>query len=450
MKLIKHILLFTTIIFIVSCKKYLDKKTDTTLVVPKTIKDLQGLLDDFSNMNSITPTLGETSADDFFVLPNNYNSFYEYDRNLYTWQLKQYTYRNDWSRNYSAIFNANYCLKFIDDIPKTLQNENDWNNIKGSAYFFRAFSFLNLAWQHAKAYDVSTANTDLGIPLRLGIDFNIPSTRANVKDTYDQIISDGKEALSLLPDNPLLSISRPSKGASYALLARTYLSMREYDSAYKYADLSLGIKNNLLNYNSSEIVTGNVPFRPLNKEIIFYTTLFRNASIALATSVAKIDSTLFGSYNSNDLRKVIFFRPASGYQRFKGSYAASATELFSGLAVDEMLLIRAECNARDNKIDDAMNDLNALLINRFREGTFIPFYTSDKDEAIAIILQERRKELVMRGIRWSDIKRLNKEGKNIIPRRIIDGHIYELPPNDSRYALPIPQDVIDISGMPQN
>ncbi|SEM08104.1 hypothetical protein SAMN05216436_101351 [bacterium A37T11] len=56
----------------------------------------------------------------------------------------------------------------------------------------------------------------------------------------------------------------------------------------------------------------------------------------------------------------------------------------------------------------------------------------------------------MRGLRWMDIKRLNKEGANITLTRNLNGQIYTLPPNDPRFALPIPEDVIDLSGMQQN
>ncbi|HEY0177744.1 MAG TPA: RagB/SusD family nutrient uptake outer membrane protein, partial [Pedobacter sp.] len=69
---------------------------------------------------------------------------------------------------------------------------------------------------------------------------------------------------------------------------------------------------------------------------------------------------------------------------------------------------------------------------------------------LRIVLQERRKELIMRGIRWMDIKRLNKEGANITLTRKLNGNVYTLPANDLRFALPIPDDVIAFSGMKQN
>ena len=115
-----------------------------------------------------------------------------------------------------------------------------------------------------------------------------------------------------------------------------------------------------------------------------------------------------------------------------------------------MYLTRAECLARMGNTTDALQDLNTLLIKRWKTGTFIPFTASTAAQALQLILTERRKELLMRSLRWADIKRLNKEGAGLVLRRIINGNTMELLPNDARYAFPLPQVVIDLSGMPQN
>ena len=57
---------------------------------------------------------------------------------------------------------------------------------------------------------------------------------------------------------------------------------------------------------------------------------------------------------------------------------------------------------------------------------------------------------MMRGLSWMDIKGLNKEGANISLTRTINNKVYTLPANDPRFVLPIPDDVIEMSGMAQN
>lgn len=98
-----------------------------------------------------------------------------------------------------------------------------------------------------------------------------------------------------------------------------------------------------------------------------------------------------------------------------------------------------------------MQDLNALLAKRWKTGFFIPFSAGTADEALAIILQERRKELIFRGLRWSDLKRLNKEPRFAVTlKKTIGEKEYILPPNDNRYLFPIPSSVIEMTGIQQN
>lgn len=147
--------------------------------------------------------------------------------------------------------------------------------------------------------------------------------------------------------------------------------------------------------------------------------------------------------------KTAYFASYNGYHLYKGAYTSTLFPFFSGIATDEIYLIRAECYARKGDKVSALNDLNTLLTKRYN-GTFVPFTAVDANDALAKILIERRKELLMRGLRFIDIRRLNKEGANIVPTRLISGQLYSIPPNDNRYALPIPLDVINQSGMQQN
>lgn len=193
-----------------------------------------------------------------------------------------------------------------------------------------------------------------------------------------------------------------------------------------------------------------VPFKKFNKETIFYSEMDQGFALHMP-STAKIDTLLYSKYNSYDLRKTAYFKANSGYQQFKGSYSANANILFSGIAVDELYLIRAECLARLNRVSEAMDDLNTLLKSRWKNSVTYPMMVaSDAKDAIDKILSERRKELLMRGLRWIDIKRLNKDGFNIIPTRLINKVIIQLKSDDRFYALPLPEDIIEQTGMEQN
>lgn len=446
------IFLFT----IISCNKYLEEKSNSSLVTPSTIEDLQALLDFPEYINFATPMFPEASCDDYFTEDFYLDLFAgTNDEFAYKWEKFDYKFPNDWSMSYRPIYYANLCSEMIDKIEKTPINQSDWDNLKGSALFLRAYYHLQLVWTFAKAYDENMATNDLGIVVRLTSDFNVPSVRTNVKGSYDQIIADAKASIDLLPVVPV-QVTRPSKTAALGLLARTYLSMRKYDSAYKYSNLALGMKNDLLNYNDpTEVdVNSESPFSQFNEEIVFYTQVNSSFLYIAINTLGMVDTVLYSLYNEHDLRRTAFFTPGGSYNTFKNYN--SGFDMYSGISTNELYLIRAESLARggnNNGVGDkdgALNDLNELLQNRWESAFFAPLTAATAQEALDIILLERRKELLRRGLRWIDIKRLNKEGAVIVPKRIVKGNLFRLEPNDNKYALPIPNDIIEQSGIAQN
>ncbi|GAA0884988.1 hypothetical protein GCM10009120_35870 [Sphingobacterium siyangense subsp. cladoniae] len=437
---------FATLIF-GACDKYLDVQSNNKLVVPKELDDLQKLLDNVRVMNNNFCSRGEKACDDYFIPESNYKALNDVEKLDYIWEDSQYNFSNDWSSMYNVVYIANLVLERLDKIDRNEQNAAKWDGIKGAALFFRANSYLSLLWTYAKAYEQNTAETDLGIVLRETSDFNVKSVRASVDDSYRKVITDLEASISLLPlesDH----VVQPSKPAVYGVLARAYLSMRQYDLALKYAELYLQGRNELLDYNNSNEVklTASFPFSLFNKETTFYMEL--KATI-LSNAYSNIDSVLYRSYDSNDLRKQAYFKVLNNVINFKGQYSGSAL-LFGGVATDEIYLIRAECLARAGKLVEAQADLNKLLATRYKAETYKPYLLTEAREVLKVILSERRKELVYRGLRWIDIKRLNLEGQEIVLKRIVDGKEYRLVPNENRYALPLPADIVRIAGIPQN
>lgn len=432
-----------TCIFFSSCEKYLDQKPNKKLVVPEKLEDYQALLDHNDNMNRKCSDIQEFSADDYFYTDADFNARSEFDRNAYLWMSPAVTERlpNDWSNIYKAIYYSNLVLDGLEKLERTATNADQYNNVKGNALFFRArycFEALNL-W--AQNYNEQTASQDLGIPIRENSDMNIISSRSNVRDCYAQVLKDLQNAVSLLPTIPL-HVMRASKPAAYGLLARVNLSMHKYDDAILYADSCLQIKNNLIDYSKLNS-SASFPFERFNAEVIIH---FSNT----LNNRMKIDPLLYSTYQANDLRKKLFFSAnADNSFNFKGSYDNS-TKGFCGIAVDEILLTRAECYARNGQTILALNDLNTLLKTRF-DQTFSNVSVQTSDEALTIILKERRKQLLMRGIRWMDLKRLNRsELTKIVVKRNVNGKEYILNPNDLRYALQIPEGIIAVTGMTQN
>lgn len=428
-----------------SCKKYLDQKPDKALTTPNSVEDLQAVLDFNTVMNLQHPSIGESSADDYFVSQASVGSLRPSEKNAYLWDTAAYDYfPNDWALCYQPVYSANLVLTNISAINRTTANASAWDQAKGAALFFRATGFLTALWNWAKAYDEGTAATDMGIPLRLTDDFNRPSVRASVKVSYRKVLDDLLQATGLLP-NQTSHVMRPSRAAAYAMLARVYLSMRLYDSCLKYAGLALQIKSDLLDYNTLS-AAAIYPFKQFNSEVLFESRM----NLYINLQKGRMDTTLMAAYDSADLRKTLFYKKeADGYYSFRGSYDGSRFP-FTGITTAELLLIQAESKARLKNTDGALSDLNTLLKMRYKAGKFQPVQTLNADDLVKRILDERRKELVFRDLRWIDIKRLNKESAGITVKRIIDAKPYALLPNANRFALPLPLDLISMSGMQQN
>jgi hypothetical protein len=445
--------LFITLQLFSSCESdFLDAKPDKALLVPATLRDYQALLDNSNAIMNRTPYLSEVASDDFSIADNTIQGFSETEQNCYRWDKHiYYGFSNtDWDIPYRQIFYSNVVLDGLKGIDSP-SNDPMYRNIKGMALFRRAWGLYQAVQVFTEGYNPQNANTKLGLPVRTSSDVSQIAGRSSLSETYVQILSDLTQAIPLLDleqDVP----TRPSKTAAYAFMARVCLTMQNYDKAKLYADSTLNIYNQLLDYNTLDTT---LPFAMPNiystsnrhPEVIFLTILIPNSFLG-TSNVTFASNELYDSYSDGDLRKSIFFNAS---QLFTGSYIGTQLYQFSGLAVDEVFLIRAEANVRIGNITRAMDDLNMLLLNRYKKGQFESVTSTNPVELLGIILDERRKELVGRGIRWSDLKRINQDGlfaKKLI--RIIDGKEVTLPPLDKRYVFPIPDNEIAVNGIEQN
>jgi hypothetical protein len=451
------LLLLTGMGMLLSCSKssFLDKKPNTDFVIPTTLSDFQALLDNDAVMGQ-TPVLGELSADNFYLLDTFWQNLDSKDRNTYIWAPDIFNglgQQDDWNLPYQQVFYANVVLDGLSKVIADSTNVQDWRTLKGAAFFLRAYAFYNLAQVFAPVYDSLSAPTDLGIPLRLSPDISTASVRSTLQQTYQRILDDLDTAKNLLPSVvPFNNRNRPSKPAAFAMLARVYLSMRAYEPAGKYADSCLQLYSTLTDYNTLS-TSANFPFTINEPEVIYQSSFLTSTDqvlVGIAAPRCVVDSVLYSSYIPADLRKKIFYHlNNSGYPNLIGSYSGRVFP-FSGLATDEAYLVRAECRARAGDKTGALSDLDTLLTTRWKTGSFSPFRANSAAEALDTILAERRKELAFRGLRWTDLRRLDKAGANNTLTRILFGQTYLLPPGSRLYTLPIPPDVIALSGILQN
>jgi starch-binding outer membrane protein, SusD/RagB family len=255
------------------CKKYLDQKPNKSDVVPSTLNDLQALLDNsaFAINSQGTGGYSELIADNIYVTAATWQSFASSPGAINKSEAQNYiwgdlAHDNYWSVPYSGpIYYSNIVL---DQLPliNTLGEDEKHDFIKGSALFYRAFAFNELAQLFCKPFSSDNLN-EPGIVLRLTSNISEKTGRATIRQTYDRIIEDLTDAAELLPSTSSFA-TRPTKRAAYAALARVYLFMRNYTSAAKFANQVLQEYNTLIDFNTL-IPLGNPPIKTFNSEVIF-------------------------------------------------------------------------------------------------------------------------------------------------------------------------------------
>lgn len=459
-KLSIQLLMMIMLMTFFSCQKdFLEVKPNTGILTPTTLNELQGLLENADVLNKSTPALSQMASDDYVF--TSYESWQSAltatERNSYIWAKDIFAGANqisDWTFGYKGVF---YCNNILEILPRLRDKEfniRQYKTIDGWAHFMRAYLFYDLVRNFSTVYDSGTASTDMGIPLPLEARVDKIVPRSSVKDTYAQILTDIQYAVPALDIILPVNNNRPSRAAAYALFSRVFLSMREYSKAELYADSALAITKALIDYNGIS-TTATSPFQINNVETILSTgAILGQYQITYPSSIntqVTVNPELIALYDKNDLRLSVFFRlnTATNTLYVRRGYFLQTTP-FTGLATDELYLIKSECLVRRNEVNESLVWLNNLLRKRFSVANFREISGLNQQTALQVILNERRKELVWRTLRWTDLKRLNKEGANITLTRSLNGVTYNLPPNDPRYIFPIPDDEIALSGIPQN
>lgn len=438
------------------CKKeFLETRSNRALLVPETLTDLQRILDNTGVMN-LGPSIPLIAGDEFYADQNTVTAWSTpAERNAYIWADDIFEGQTslDWNACYKQVFYSNIILDEMNKMGEGVTNTTEANAIRGAALFFRAHAYYNLAQEFCPPYRQSGNEGLSGLQLKLHSDINEKTQRSTLVETYAQIIADLHTCIPLLPPNTQFK-NRPTSIAATAMLARVALSMQDYQEAYRNANSCLQQNGKLLDFNTLNAMftsTAN-PFPaglPIgNEEVLFYSTFI---GYSFFNNNFRVDNQLYNSYAANDLRKSVFFADrGNGQITLKGSHGGT-TGAFMGIANDELYLIRAESQARVGNTVASMSDLNQLLIKRHRTGTYQNLTASSPEEALMLVLHERRKELIRRGLRWTDLRRLNQQASTAkVLQHVLGTNTYFLQAENPRYTMPIPPDEVTASGIAQN
>ncbi len=453
----KRILYITCVVLLglTGCSDYLDI-VPKGKVIPKETQDYRLLLNQIDFKGGSNGFVDSYNTDVFLADDIKVTPFSESQtraEHINALKFEEHIYEDgvkdgDWENLYNNIYVANLVITQV--MSSSNGTEAEKRELLAEASAHRAFAYLTLVNLYSKHYNAASASTDLGVPLRVNIDFEESLKRASVQDVYDLIIEDLNLAAEVesLPTSPELDINyRPTKASVYALLSRTYLYMNQIDEALKYADLSIGTYNTLMNYNS--FGPGFIPF------ILAYPVGLQNPEITQLKEVRggiavvyQSDAVLNLMDQANDLRfKTSFLTDMV----FGQNFGFFCTDFFNrlpyvGPSTVKTYLNRAECYARKGDVSKALADLNHIRSFRFVTGSAYQLSASTPEEALTLVKEERRRELAFKGVRLFDIKRYNLiDNANISVTHTVGGVDYTAEAGSPKLILPIARIYIDLN-----
>lgn len=394
-------------------------------------------------LSSVTLLAGR-SADDFI----NYSqsAAAEFAANELT---QNNSYVNDyiWKECYAYIYDTNQIIDGVANSTHLPQATKD--QLGGEAKFLRAFCYFYLV------------NFFQNVPLITSTDYRINSVavRSSNDVVYAQIIEDLLAAKGLLKPGYTISDGQKTRAnqlAAIALLARVYLYRGEWEKAE--AESTLLIESGLtLESDLGKVFlknSGEAIWQLIPPKGSFATNEGSTFILADIPSEVSLSNELMDSFEANDQRKSQWtgsVNVAGSDFNFPFKYKVKfgeeeLTEYSMVLRLGEQYLIRAEARAQQAKIQQAVEDIDAL---RNRAGLPLIGDTNpniSQSDLLSAIERERRVELFAEwGHRWLDLKRTNRADEVLASKPASSWQA-----SDALYPVPLTEIQNNPNLLPQN
>jgi hypothetical protein len=334
-----------------------------------------------------------------------------------------------WTAIYQSINRLNHIIAKVPGVQDIKLTEALRNQILGEAYFLRALCYFDLArtWGGVQIVTQPTNSPDE----KNGI------ARSSVAETYAQVLSDLEKAEPLLTEST--NRIRATKKTVWALRARYHLYQEEWAQSEFYTTKLIGDVNYTLQAPYSSFFANNAIATP---ESIFetnYSAVYPNDHrdtwqpqdkggvrrwFPNAAFVTLINDPAIGGN-----RNTLVAKTADG--RWYGNlyYRSNPkTDPSYVLRIAEQYLIRAEARAHLSNPEGALADINVI---RSRAG-LAPLITTDQNELLLAVENEKRFEFAFEPHRWFDLVRTGRAGAVL---GVTD-------PN--KYLLPIPINELNV------
>jgi hypothetical protein len=493
---IRHLTMLISLIYVSlfsSCDEFLDEVPDNRVALDNLDKAQQLLTNAYSISSYaftdwMTDNVGFTTG---VTLRNNHMQAYAWE-DFIDGPTEQDTPIFFWFETYTAIAHANEVLAILDELPAdTEELKAQRDAAESEALLTRAYGHFMLVNLFAKHYDESTAGADPGVPY-----VDTPETvfikqyeRNTVAEVYQRVEEDMLRGLELVNESFFANSGKYhfNLNAALAFASRYYLFKGEYNKCLEYSNELLGsnassfIRDLTSNeyQNASSSITGypqlySSPDQPSNLMLMrkislvqrtdfahgplssFYGELFAANPFLAATDFRENPAFVKGNNALFPARYESLFERASLNSNVGFPYHISLA--FRG---EEVLLNRAESYVLLNRLDEALDDLQTLT-NRRYIGSDIELtievirdffgaggnpFVRDQDLLLEYTLLERRKEFIVQGLRWFDIKRHSIPVDHVLADGI---SIIRLEEDDLRKVLQIPESAVDVGGLQPN
>lgn len=447
MKLTKITFVLALLLTVGACRNFLDVKPLESISDAETIKDrnsaltaLRGVysaLADGGYYGTSFQSIGYLSGDNI-VWTGSQSQVQEFINKKVN--ADNATISAAWVAIYRTINRANNVLAKVPTVTDPTLTTALKNGYLGEAYAIRALAYFDLA------------RTWGGVPLITSPTID-PTDNSGVKrsrlvDVYAQVIKDLETAEPLLPATT--DRYRVTQKTVFALKARYYLYRENWVKAEEFA---------------TKLITDATNYRLLKPYGAFFQSdargtselvweVFYNGSTEVNTHRGQWQPQTNGGtrqWAPNDALVALLNNPAIGgnrsvlvakdnQNRWYGTlyYRNPASDPSYIFRIAEAYLIRAEARAQQDKLPDALTDLNAV---RDRAGltALTASSTPTKDAVLLAIENERRVEFALEPHRWFDVVRTGRAGA-----------VFGLT-DTNRFVLPIPvQQLLSDKALEQN
>jgi len=348
-----------------------------------------------------------------------------------------------WANNYNVIYRANIVLENLGAVSVAAKK----SQYEGEAKFARALCHFNLV----------QAFGNVPLVKKVISPSDVASFAQSTKnDVIASIISDLKDAVSLLPSRAGIAEGRATKGAANALLGRVYLTTGDYAAAKASLDAVSTTDYGLMP------IYNDIFYKERNKEIIFSVQFINDnandsesfsldfTSKGRVTGVNLPTDDLMGTVDAADKRKpTLFFFETAISKWTCGKYLAnSISTALAGndwiiLRYADVLLMQVEAIMAGNASTTDATAVAAFNAIRTRAG--LPTVTAVTK---ADLLKERRIELAFEDLRLYDLVRLGAADATLsaFSQKAEANFTYK----PTSLLLPIPQREMNLYKLTQN